>query len=59
MSRHLTPEEIALNQRELVCSSEIEVLEIQGNSLESELEQDIDDMNWTPFVGPRVVELKV
>lgn len=43
MSRHLTPEEIALNQRELVCSSEIEVLEIQGDSLESELEQDIDD----------------
>ena len=41
--RHLTPEEISLNQQELTCSSEIELLEIQGASLESELEQDIDE----------------
>jgi hypothetical protein len=41
--RHLSPEEIALNQQELTCSSEIELLERQEQSLEYELEQDIDD----------------
>jgi hypothetical protein len=41
--RHLTPEEIALNQQEITCSSDIELLEIQGEALESELEQDIDE----------------
>jgi hypothetical protein len=40
--RHLTTEEIALNQLELTCSSEIELLEGQEQSLEYELEQDID-----------------
>ena len=40
---HLTPEEIALNQQEITCSSEIELLEMQEKSLESELEQDIDE----------------
>jgi hypothetical protein len=43
MTRHLTPEEIALNQRELTCSSEIEKLETQEQSLEYELEQDVDE----------------
>ena len=41
--RHLTPEEIALNQRELACSSEIEQLETQEQALELEMEQDIDE----------------
>jgi hypothetical protein len=41
--RHLTPEEIALNQQEITCSSEIELLEMQEKSLESELERDIDE----------------
>ena len=41
--RHLTPEEIALNQQEITCISEIELLEMQEKSLESELEQDIDE----------------
>jgi hypothetical protein len=43
MSRHLTPEEIALNQQELTCIVEIEKLEMQETSLEYELEQDIDE----------------
>jgi hypothetical protein len=43
MSRHLTPEEIALNQRELACRAEIELLEMQETSLEYEVEQDIDE----------------
>jgi hypothetical protein len=41
--RHLTPEEIALNQQELTCLSEIEQLEMQETSLEYELKQDIDE----------------
>jgi hypothetical protein len=40
--RHLTPEEIALNQEELTCLAEIEQLEMQETSLEYELKQDID-----------------
>jgi hypothetical protein len=43
MSRHLTPEEIALNQQEAICRDEKERLEVQEASLEYELEQDIDD----------------
>jgi hypothetical protein len=43
MSRHLTPEEIALNQQEAICRDEIERPEVQEASLEYELEQDIDD----------------
>jgi hypothetical protein len=43
MTRHLTPEEIALNQQELTCSSETEKLEMQEASLEHELEQDINE----------------
>jgi hypothetical protein len=42
MSRHLTTEEIALNQQEIACWSEIEKLEMQETSLEYELEQDLD-----------------
>jgi hypothetical protein len=41
--RHLTPEEIVLNQDELTCLAEIEQLEMQEASLEYELKQDIDD----------------
>jgi|ERR1700722_7897304 len=41
--RHLTPEEIALNEQELTCSDEIDKLETQEASLEHELEQDIDE----------------
>jgi hypothetical protein len=41
--RHLNPEEIALNQQELTCRAEIELLETQETSLEYELEQDIDE----------------
>ena len=40
--RHLTPEEIALNQEELTCLAEIEQLEMQETSLDYELKQDID-----------------
>jgi hypothetical protein len=42
MSRRLTTEEIALNQQEIACRSEIEKLEMQETSLEYELEQDLD-----------------
>jgi hypothetical protein len=42
--RHLNPEEIALNQQELTCRAEIELLETQETSLEYELEQDIDEL---------------
>ena len=41
--RHLSPEEIALNQQELTCRAELEKLEMQEAQLESELEQDIDE----------------
>jgi hypothetical protein len=41
--RHLSPEEIALNQQELRCRAELEKLEMQEAQLESELEQDIDE----------------
>ena len=41
--RHLTQEEIALNQQELTCRAELEKLEMQEAQLESELEQDIDE----------------
>ena len=47
MSRHLTPDEIALNQQELACSAEIEKLEMQGEALEHELEESLN--------GPRVM----
>jgi hypothetical protein len=43
MLRHLTPEEIALNQQELTCRAEIEKLEMQEAQLDLELEQDIDE----------------
>jgi hypothetical protein len=43
VGRHLTPEEIALNQQELTCRAEIELLETQEASLEHELELDIDE----------------
>ena len=43
LMRHLTPDEIALNQQELTCGAEIELLETQEASLEYELEQDIDE----------------
>ena len=43
MSRYLTPEEIALNQRELTCRAEIEKLEMQEAQLNFELEQDIGE----------------
>jgi hypothetical protein len=41
--RHLTQEEIALNEQELTCRAELEKLEMQEAQLESELEQDIDE----------------
>jgi hypothetical protein len=41
--RHLTPEEIALNQQELTRRAEIEKLEIQEAALDYELAQDIED----------------
>jgi hypothetical protein len=41
--RHLTPEEIALNQQELTCRAEIEKLEMQEAQLDTELDQDIDE----------------
>jgi hypothetical protein len=41
--RHLTPEEIALNQQEMICRAEIEKLETQQAQLEIELEQDIGE----------------
>ena len=37
--RHLTPEEIALNQDELACLAEIEQLEMQETSLEYEQQE--------------------
>jgi hypothetical protein len=43
VGRHLTPEEIALNQQELACRAEIEKLEIQEVQLDLELEQDIGE----------------
>ena len=43
MSRHLTSEEIALNQQEDICRVELEELEIREAQLELELEQDIDE----------------
>ena len=43
MSRHLTPDEIALNQQEARCRAELEALEIQEARLDSELDQDIDE----------------
>jgi hypothetical protein len=43
MSRHLTPEEIALNQEEARCREEIEKLEIQEAQLDLELDQDIGE----------------
>jgi hypothetical protein len=41
--RHLTPDEIALNQLELTCRAEIEKLEMQEAQLDTELDQDIDE----------------
>jgi hypothetical protein len=43
MSRHLTPDEIAMNQQEARCRAELEALEIQEARLDSELDQDIDE----------------
>jgi hypothetical protein len=43
MGRHLTPEEIALNQQESICRVELEELEIREAQLELELEQDVDE----------------
>ena len=42
MSRHLTSEEIALNQQESICRGELEELEIREAQLELELENSID-----------------
>jgi hypothetical protein len=41
--RHLTPEEIELNQQESICRVELEELEMREAQLELELEQDIDE----------------
>jgi hypothetical protein len=41
--RHLTPEEIELNQQESICRVELEELEMREAELELELEQDIDE----------------
>ena len=41
--RHLTQEEIVLNQKELTCRAEIEKLEMQEAQLDTELDQDIDE----------------
>ena len=41
--RHLTPEEIALNQQALTCRAVIEKLEMQEAALDYELAQDIED----------------
>ena len=43
MARHLTPKELALNQKELTCRAEIEKLEMQEAQLDLELEQDIGE----------------
>jgi hypothetical protein len=43
MSRHLTPDEIELNQQEAICRSEIEKLEMQEAQLDLELGQDIGE----------------
>ena len=43
MSRHLTSEEIVLNQQEDICRVELQELEIREAQLELELEQDIDE----------------
>jgi hypothetical protein len=43
VSRHLTPEEIELNQQESICRVELEELEMREARLELELEQDIDE----------------
>jgi hypothetical protein len=42
VTRHLTPEEIALNQQETICRVELEELERGKAQLELELEQGID-----------------
>jgi hypothetical protein len=43
MSRHLTSEEIVLNQQEDICRTELQELEMREAQLELELEQDIDE----------------
>jgi hypothetical protein len=43
VTRHLTPEEIALNQQETICRVELEELEMREAKLEFELEQGIDE----------------
>jgi len=43
MSRHLTSEEIVLNQQEDICRVELQELEIREAQLELELEQEIDE----------------
>jgi len=43
MGRHLTSEEIALNQQESLCLVELQELEIREAQLDLELEQDIDE----------------
>jgi hypothetical protein len=43
VGRHLTSEEIALNQQESMCRVELQELEIREAQLDLELEQDIDE----------------
>jgi hypothetical protein len=50
MSRHLTSEEIALNQAELTCRAEIEKLEMQEAQLDLEVEQDIGEYGKMLFM---------
>jgi hypothetical protein len=43
VGRHLTSEEIALNQQESMCRVELQELEIREAQLDLELEQNIDE----------------
>jgi hypothetical protein len=43
VGRHLTSEEIALNQQESICRVELQELEILEAQLDIQLEQDIDE----------------
>jgi hypothetical protein len=51
MSRHLTPDEIELNQQEAICrNNEIEKLEMQEAQLDLELGQDIGESRKMPVM---------
>ena len=43
MGRHLTQDEIALNQQEDICCTELQDLEMREAQLDLELEGDIDE----------------